>query len=69
MNVPVPSPDAAPIVDACPKNKAEASQACVNAAAVVMEAPAEQSWTDFCRSLRRPALLLGDVDEDASEQP
>jgi hypothetical protein len=34
----------------------------------IVESPAEQSWTDFCRSLNRPAFLLGESGFDSLEQ-
>lgn len=34
----------------------------------VIESAGEQSWTDFCRSLKRPAFLLADSDVVELEQ-
>ena len=68
MNTTAQTPDAAPAVDAVPPGSVNTDVPCVNTESVVMEASADQSWTDLCRGLRRPALLLGDVDEEPSEQ-
>jgi len=46
-----------------------ASSPCIDSQSVIMETAADQSWADFCRTLQRPALLLGDFDPIASEQP
>jgi hypothetical protein len=42
---------------------------CIDSQSVIMETSADQSWADFCRTLQRPALLLGDFDLPESEQP
>jgi crotonobetainyl-CoA:carnitine CoA-transferase CaiB-like acyl-CoA transferase len=42
---------------------------CIDSESVIMETSADQSWADFCRTLQRPALLLGDFDQLESEQP
>jgi hypothetical protein len=35
----------------------------------IIESDAEQSWSDFCRTLRKPAFLLADTGFGDLKQP
>jgi len=41
----------------------------VGAEPAIVETSTDQSWADLCKTLKRPAMLLGDVDGPDSEQP
>ena len=70
MNVIVPSQNADGSLGNSEAVASEAvSSPCIDSQSVIMETAADQSWADFCRTLQRPALLLGDFDPIDSEQP